>query len=198
MEDYSINSSAVSKQKTSPEDDDSVEESGWTAYFEAFSDNNNQYQQQQQQNSYCSSLSCGSSLISDAATTRGAAWKSSSSHNNIDLHHRVFPKKLRFKKTRAAEICDEDDSLEDTASSPVNSPKVSDDWKSNNMNPRKREDQAARNSLGKESADNCSGIHIEEEEENKLNFRDGKNDCTELNKRGLCLVPFSMLVNYLR
>ncbi|KAE8707320.1 Homeodomain GLABROUS 2 isoform 1 [Hibiscus syriacus] len=199
MEDYSIiNSSAVSKQKTSPEDDDSVEESGWTAYFEDFSNNNNHHHHQlQQQNSYCSSFSCGSSLISDAAMTRGDAWKSSSTLTNIDHHHRVFPRKLRFKKTRAEEISDQDDSLEDTASSPVNSPKVSDDWKSINMNPRKRENEAAHSSLGKESAENCSDIHIEEEE-NKLNFHDGKKDCTELNKRGLCLVPFSMLVNYLR
>ncbi|KAL4384638.1 hypothetical protein GQ457_15G004320 [Hibiscus cannabinus] len=180
MEDYSINSSAVSRQKTSPE------ESGWTAYFEDFSDNNyhRHDQQQQQQNSYCPSLSCGSSLISDAA------WKPSD--KNTD---RVFPRKLRFKKTRTKEICDEDDSLEDTASSPVNSPKVSDDWKSNDMNPRKREDQAAHSSLGKETAENCSDTHVEEE--NKSSFHDDKNDCTELNKRGLCLVPFSMLVNYL-
>ncbi|GMI99833.1 VASCULAR-RELATED UNKNOWN PROTEIN 1 [Hibiscus trionum] len=183
MEDYSINSSVVSKQKTTPkEDEDSVEESGWTAYFEDFSNNNHYHDRQL--NSYCPSFSCGSSLISDAATTRGAAWKPSD--KNTD---RVFPKKLRFKKTRTKEICDEDDSLEDTASSPVNSPKVSDDWKSNDMNPRKREDQAPHSSLGKESAENCSDIHIEEE--NKL------SDCTELNKRGLCLVPFSMLVNYL-
>ncbi|XP_039047221.1 vascular-related unknown protein 1-like [Hibiscus syriacus] len=196
MEDYSIiNSSAVSKQKTSPEHVDSVEESGWTAYFEDFSNNNHHLHHQQ--NSYCSSFSCGSSLISDAATTRGAAWKSSSNHTNIDHHHRVFPRKLRFKKIRSEEICDQDDSLEDTASSPVNSPKVSDDWKSINMNPRKREDQAAHSSLGKESEENFSDIH-NEEGRNKLNFHDGKKDCTELNKRGLCLVPFSMLVNYLR
>ncbi|MBA0563319.1 hypothetical protein Goshw_017299 [Gossypium schwendimanii] len=178
MEDYSINSSI---HKSAISKDDSVEESGWTAYFEDFSNNNHH---QQQQDSYSYSFDCGSSLISDAAT----AWKSP---HNIDHHHHVFPKKLRFKKTRTKEIYEEDDSLEDTASSPVNSPKVSDELKPNDMNPRKREDQA-HSSLGKETA-----TDIQIEEENKLKFRYGKNDCTELNKRGLCLVPFSMLANYL-
>ncbi|XWS69527.1 hypothetical protein CRYUN_Cryun04dG0186700 [Craigia yunnanensis] len=116
MEDYSNNSS-IHKSVAAK---DSAEESGWTAYFEDLSNNDHQ------QNSYCSSFSCSSSLISDAATT-GAAWKKS--HNN----HHVFacsstcapskiPKKIKFKKTRTKEIR-EDDSLEDTASSPVNSPK---------------------------------------------------------------------------
>ncbi|KAE8657387.1 Homeodomain GLABROUS 2 isoform 1 [Hibiscus syriacus] len=143
MEDYSINSYVVSKQKTTPKDDeDSVEESGWTAYFVDSSKNNHRHDhQQQQQNCYSSSFVCGSSLVSDAATTPGAAWKSSD--KNIDHNRHAFPNKWRFKKTRTKEIRDdEDDSLEDTASSPVNSPKVRDDWKSNDMNPRKREDQA--------------------------------------------------------
>ncbi|KAK8492396.1 hypothetical protein V6N13_029579 [Hibiscus sabdariffa] len=157
MEHRSINPSAVSKQKATPEDDDSVEESGWTAYFEDFCNNN------QQQNS------CGSSLTSNAATTRGHAWKSSpSSHNN---HHQIFP-----EKTRTKEICEEDDSLEDTASSPLS------------LN-SKTEGEAAHTSLGKESAN----IHIEEE--NKLNFHDSKNDLIE--GCAWFRVPFSMLVNYL-
>ncbi|KAE8663896.1 Homeodomain GLABROUS 2 isoform 1 [Hibiscus syriacus] len=200
MEHYSINSSSVSKPKTTPkEEDDSVEESGWTAYFVDSSNSNHRTHDHrhhhQQQSSYCSSFVCGSSLVSDAATTRrGAAWKPSDKDIDRDLH--VFPEKVRFKKTRTKEIRDEeDDSLEDTASSPVNSPKVSDDWISNDMNPRKREDQAALSSLGKDGAENCSDIHIEEE--NKLSFHDGKNDCTEISKRGLRLVPFSMLVNYI-
>lgn len=94
-----------------------AEESGWTAYFEDFSNNNRQH-------SYCSSFD-SSSLVSDAAS--GAAWKQS--HNNhlagfssIGASPEI-PKKLKFRKTRTKEIS-QDDSLEDTASSPVNSPKV--------------------------------------------------------------------------
>ncbi|XP_021293311.1 uncharacterized protein LOC110423413 [Herrania umbratica] len=193
MEDYSINSSlhkSVASKGTTGE-----EESGWTAYFEDFSNND-------QQHSYCSSFSRSSSLISDAATT-GAAWKTSHNNHHVfacslscaDSSPKILPKKLRFKKTRTKEICHEDDSLEDTASSPVNSPKVSNLMKSNDMNLRKREDQI-HSSLGKETtSENYS--EIQNEEESKTNFDHGKNDFTELKKRGLCLVPLSTLVNYL-
>lgn len=94
-----------------------AEESGWTAYFEDISHNNEEH-------SYCSSCD-SSSLLSDAAS--GVAWKLS--HNNhlpACSSIRGSPKisnKLKFKKTRAKEIC-QDDSLEDTASSPVNDPNV--------------------------------------------------------------------------
>lgn len=88
------------------------EESGWTAYFEDFSSNNNR------ENSYCSSF-CSPSLVSDAASC--AAWKLSEKNHLPDCSS--IPKKLKFKKTRTEQIWF-DDSLEDTASSPVNSPKV--------------------------------------------------------------------------
>ncbi|KAK8667940.1 hypothetical protein V6N13_105413 [Hibiscus sabdariffa] len=112
----------------------SAEDSGWTTYFE-------DYYYCYQQNSHCdSSFSCGGSLISDAATAspgRGGASKWDASIK--------APRKLRFKKTRTSEICG-DNSLEDTATSPVNSPKVR-DVKSNYINPRKREDQTGRRTV---------------------------------------------------
>ncbi|XP_017636819.1 vascular-related unknown protein 1-like [Gossypium arboreum] len=102
-------------------------ESGWTAYFEDLSN---------QPKTYSSTFSCGSSLISDAATA------SKISHHN---HHASAsssspkpPNILSFKQTRTTEMC-EDHSLEDTASSPVNSPKGSNS-KSQDMNPRKGEE----------------------------------------------------------
>ncbi|OMO75522.1 hypothetical protein CCACVL1_16145 [Corchorus capsularis] len=210
MEDYSINSciekSVASPQgrttrRNIPDIEEEEEESGWTSYFEDF-DN----YQQQQQNSYCSSFSCSSSLISDAATT-GAAWKLST-NNNIPVFAcsstPKTPNKLRFKKTRTKEISQEDDSLEDTASSPVNSPKVSELMKMNDMNPRKREDHhqihSSQQGMKKGGgSENYSEIQIEQHEqddERRMNFGDD-HGCTELKKRGLCLVPFSMLVNYL-
>ncbi|XVE74491.1 hypothetical protein DITRI_Ditri12bG0020900 [Diplodiscus trichospermus] len=206
MEGYSINSSihkSVASKGTTRRTSktmDPAEESGWTAYFEDLSSNNDHHHRQK---SYSSGFSCSSSLISDAATT-AAAWKIS--HNN----HHVFacssscaalsskiPKKLKLKETRTKEICTEDDSLEDTASSPVSNPKVS-DWKpTDHMNPRKREDQV-RCSLGKDTASEIySEIQIEEENKMKFDHDQMKNDCTELKKRGMRLVPLSMLVNYL-
>ncbi|XVE85640.1 hypothetical protein DITRI_Ditri17bG0106800 [Diplodiscus trichospermus] len=197
MEENSINSSvqkSAASRGTTRTSKNKDEESGWTAYFEDFSNKDHQ------QNSYCSGYSCSSSLVSDAATT-GAAWKIS--HNN----HHVFacsstsvtpqkiPNKLRFKKTRTKEIC-EDDSLEDTASSPLNSPKVS-DLKPNDMNPRNKGEDQTHSSLGNEAASENHDSEIQIEEESKMDFDHGKNDCTELKKRGMCLVPLSMLVNYL-
>jgi hypothetical protein len=88
------------------------EESGWTSYFDDLSKDIEQ--------SYCSSSSLGgSSLVSDAASC--AAWKFS--HKNHIRNSQNLSKKLSFKKTRTKQIS-EDDPLEDTASSPVNSPKV--------------------------------------------------------------------------
>lgn len=86
--------------------DCSPEESGWTKYLEDFSS----YKGHDDSSSSFHS----SSLVSDAASS--AAWKNS---NNKDL--KVPKTLLGFKNTRAKII---DDSLEDTASSPVNSPKV--------------------------------------------------------------------------
>ncbi|XP_022735652.1 uncharacterized protein LOC111289046 [Durio zibethinus] len=165
MEEYSISSSihksVASKGTITNKTKDSAEESGWTAYFEDFSHNDHDH---------CSSFNCSSSLISDAATT-GAAWKISHINHHVFASSSTYvaPQKIP-KKTRTKEIC-KDDSLEDTASSPVNSPR------------------------GKETAsENYSEIQIEEE--SKMDFDHEKNDCIDqLKKRGLCSVPLSMLVN---
>jgi len=87
------------------------EESGWTSYFEDFS--------KDIEPSYCSSSLGGSSLVSDAASC--AAWKFS--HKNHVSNSPNLSKKISLKKSRTKQIS-EDDPLEDTASSPVNSPKV--------------------------------------------------------------------------
>ncbi|KRH22547.1 hypothetical protein GLYMA_13G308000v4 [Glycine max] len=138
------------------------EESGWTSYFEEFSKG-------MEQQSYCSNLG-GSSLVSDAASC--AAWKLSH-HNHLVSHpsnNNVVSKKLRFKKTRTQQISD-DDPLEDTASSPVNSPKG-------------KEFNSEHHP--KLQADECD-----------INFNGNNIECnTNLKKKGLCLVPLSMLVNY--
>lgn len=165
--------------------DEPEEESGWTAYFEDFSNDNIN----REEYSYCSSFG-SPSLVSDAASC--AAWKLSNKHR-VDVATSKMPKKLKFKKPRARQICD-DDSLEDTASSPVNSPKVSDFEPVDHVNPRKPDDHMY-SSLGKGTASE----HYSEmqQEQRSMNFNVGNNDCTDLKGRGLCLVPLSMLVNYL-
>lgn len=126
MEDYSfysppLSTKPVANSKATSEE----EESGWTAYFQDFSDHHQEQQHEEQ--SLCSSFAATSSMVSDAASH--AAWRfSRGGHNHVgaagDLGSPKTPIKLSFKKTRSKQISAHDDSLEDTASSPVNSPKV--------------------------------------------------------------------------
>ncbi|KAM7271291.1 hypothetical protein ACFE04_030505 [Oxalis oulophora] len=171
-------------------EEEEEEESGWTSYFEYFSQQNKiKYDDEDQEES------CNNSLVSDADSC--VPWKLSQNKNIPSFSSSIpininTPKKLRFKKkTRTNEILfNEDDSLEDTASSPVNSPKVSNLEEIFRRQKKFEGDHhtAANTSLGgKDSAiDNISSLD------------QGKTrDCTELKRRGLCLVPMSMLVDYL-
>ncbi|KAJ6753603.1 VASCULAR-RELATED UNKNOWN PROTEIN 1-RELATED [Salix purpurea] len=115
---------------------DSSEESGWTMYFDdLFAQNNgdDQDNDQYEQGSFSYDQDGSSSLVSDAASL---VLKKSAGDDHgeeqvggipID-NKKSFRHSLSFKKrrTKGALI---DDSLEDTASSPVNSPKV------RNLNP---------------------------------------------------------------
>ncbi|KAA8526952.1 hypothetical protein F0562_008819 [Nyssa sinensis] len=95
---------------------DSREESSWTFYFEDFLCNKNEDK----------SLSSGHespSLVSDASSS--AAKKIT--NNNLQLAGFCLDKsckKLSFKERKSTKGALVDDPLEDTASSPVNSPKV--------------------------------------------------------------------------
>ncbi|KAG5252067.1 actin-related protein [Salix suchowensis] len=155
-----------------------AEESGWTSYFEDLSD----HEEEEEDHSLCSSFD-NSSMTNHVVACSSI---------------RALPEKLTFKKTRAREIF-LDDSLEDTASSPGNSPKVS-DLRQIDMNPRKNtDDRYFNSSLGK--IEGC-GLEqhaegVETSERCEMNFSAVKNDRIDLKKRGLCLVPFSMVFNYL-
>jgi len=96
-------SKALSSNERSPE------ESGWTVYFEDFLVNNNN---NEEEHSYCSSRFKSSSLVSDAASLAGK--------KSLD---KISSKRLSFKKRKTIGAL-VDDALEDTASSPVSSPKV--------------------------------------------------------------------------
>ncbi|XP_068645013.1 vascular-related unknown protein 4-like [Aristolochia californica] len=163
------------------------EESGWTMYFEDFflSEQNNT------ESSGCSSGFHGSSsLVSDAASC--AAWEVSNPENEAQGLQKSC-KKLTFKKKRIRGGRNDED-LEDTASSPANSPKVS-DLRQFDMNPRKgvhvSETSQDEIGYGKPSELQLDGG-------SNLGFVKGGNECTELKKKGLCLVPISMLANYIR
>ncbi|XXG73239.1 hypothetical protein AAC387_Pa07g2191 [Persea americana] len=163
----------------------SSEESGWTMYFDDFMPSGNE-------ESSASPSGChrgsSSSLVSDAASY--AAWKLQGSAKPSMAPAASF-KKLSFKKRKTGAVL-EDDSLEDTASSPVNSPKVI-DLKQLDINPCKKDGDIDSCEEKEVSRGDCPEPTTDER--NELCY--AGNDCTELKKRGLCLVPLSVLVNYL-
>ncbi|ESQ47693.1 hypothetical protein EUTSA_v10021505mg [Eutrema salsugineum] len=176
-------------------DGDHQEESGWTTYLEDFSNQNRTHYEKgdHQDKSSCSLLGGSPSLISDAATD-------AFSGRSFPVK---FPAKLKFGKARTKKIC-EDDSLEDTASSPVNSPKVS-QVEHVQTPPRKIEDYVSSSFvMGNMRSMGDNQIQFQEGDEQKMmmmrNLRERKNNNNsnnmDLRSRGLCVVPISMLANF--
>ncbi|XP_006826517.2 uncharacterized protein LOC18421469 isoform X1 [Amborella trichopoda] len=157
------------------------EESGWTMYFEDLCENNNHGDC-----NYSSSMTgvSSSSLLSDAAS--GAAWKMK---NQLIFPPQKPCKPLNFKKRKTA-IPIHDDPLEDTASSPANSPKVS-STTAIILNLKENEDHPNGSQEKDDVSGNFSEFRAVEKKEPQT------EECTDLKKRGLCLMPLSMLVDYL-
>ncbi|KAG7578186.1 hypothetical protein ISN45_Aa03g023950 [Arabidopsis thaliana x Arabidopsis arenosa] len=175
---------------------DHQEESGWTTYLDDYS---NQYrtthheENDHQDKSSCSLLGASTSLVSDAATH-------ALSGKSFPVN---FPAKLKFGRGRTKRIF-EDDSLEDTASSPVNSPKVS-QFEHIQTPPRKIEDYVSSSFvMGNIRGMGDHQIQIQEGDEQKMalmrNLIEGNNNNNnknmDLRSRGLCVVPISMLANF--
>ncbi|XP_060211488.1 vascular-related unknown protein 1-like [Lycium barbarum] len=180
-------------ENRSSTNEDVQEESGWTTYLEDFSLMNNQ---RENYRSSCYSHedddhSFGhNSLLSDAASN--AAWKNYCNTTNYNqvIGNECPTKKLNLKKLpRNKKINDPD--LEDTASSPVNSPKLS-NFKQMEINYRRTENISG-NFLGNEGS---SRQFQEMQKVERGNVSLENNGYTDLKKKGLCLVPLSMFVNY--
>ncbi|CAI9090300.1 OLC1v1025047C2 [Oldenlandia corymbosa var. corymbosa] len=109
----------------------SEEESGWTKYLKDFSSSDNN-DQQREKSSYSNGIS--PSMVSDAASpsyrhhaTLSNIWAFNKEEVNLafsTVSGQHFPKKLNVKQPRNKKYFLDHD-LEDTASSPVNSPRVS-------------------------------------------------------------------------
>lgn len=98
------------------------EESGWTVYFDELFDGDDDGRYNEEINS-CFSLSVESSLISDAASSSVLVKKAAALHHQQhDAHNRNKKISIMSSKKRKTKVADND--LEDTASSPVNSPEV--------------------------------------------------------------------------
>lgn len=105
-------------------DDDNPEESGWTMYFEDFWANNKEHNNSTISfSSSCYDYKSSSDLVSDAASSVGKKSIDNDKAECFPLAKKTC-KKLSFKKRKTTGGLILDDALEDTASSPVNSPKV--------------------------------------------------------------------------
>ncbi|MQL73714.1 hypothetical protein Taro_006075 [Colocasia esculenta] len=169
----------------------SREESGWTEYLEDFMASEERGTSGGSCSSDVSADAGGSSLVSDAASCV-LPWKASPAA--FALQGSSGCKKLK-RRTRLG-----DKELEDTASSPVSSPKVN-DLNRFDVNARKKDDVKGI-SQEKESlaAENLSETQRAYEGINEMDFGDQirpNNNRIKLKKKGLRLVPMSMLVHYL-
>ncbi|CAM8884733.1 unnamed protein product [Rhodiola kirilowii] len=202
----SINNSTAFNLEEDHQDQDVEEdqESGWTAYFDDYFSNKTSHPASKNMDDHYSydddgchggsvSMLCSlhtPSVVSDAASC--AAWKSSQ-HKNQDvrsmrsaetvaacssfdgrqmvIHKKLIRSKITNRHKRFGDYYD--DSLEDTASSPVNSPKAKEDYG--------HDHQQARHDEMKHQADEVKS------------YKDANRS---LRKKGLCLVPYSTLINY--
>ncbi|WJX73518.1 hypothetical protein P8452_57288 [Trifolium repens] len=162
---------------------ESSEESSWTKYFEDFfnNDHNNNIDDYNDQKCSLNSFSAfddGSySLVSDAAEKKIV---DQSAQGGME-----YIKRLSFKKRKKIITSLVDHDLEDTASSPINSPKVF-----------KAKEKEEINHFYQERGNILGG----KDERKEVEFNEIHTsiiDHTELNKKGLCLVPMSMVMKYL-
>lgn len=110
---------SVSKDPSS--NDISNEESGWTTYFEDFSNNNNIDDNNQHKSSLSlSRVASSSSLVSDATSSLIEKNVAHIVEDEEEVSVNKNGKESSFKKRKNIT----DDALEDTATSPLNSPKV--------------------------------------------------------------------------
>ncbi|XP_020686385.2 vascular-related unknown protein 4 isoform X2 [Dendrobium catenatum] len=164
---FSINSSSSSSL-----------ESGWTVYFEEFLAS--QKEEQKEQNT--------SSMVSDAASNFPAKV-------TVKSEPSVSCKTISLKKRKAKGVSFFDgDPLEDTASSPANSPTVSGMDDKLEVNKGKKDDIRSISEV--KDCENCA--EMKREVFDDLGVADGSRELTELKKKGLCLVPLSMLVDFLQ
>ncbi|XP_074577886.1 uncharacterized protein LOC141834448 [Curcuma longa] len=163
------------------------EESGWTTYFEDFMASE---ERRRAAVGSSSGVAVGNSMISDAAScvsrktgqpppaAAAACIEVSEKYKNLSLSRRKGRRLL------------EDDALEDTASSPVNSPKVTNLSATSSKKDDNR-DTDLQDGVGR-------GNDPETKEFlNGVDFGERTSECAELRKSGLCLVPLSVIDDFL-
>ncbi|KAK8997417.1 hypothetical protein V6N11_020895 [Hibiscus sabdariffa] len=156
-------------------DDETPEESSWTMYFEDFSNDHNN-----------GNISCCSSDINHQTSSLVPGRHvlgASLDHKSIKKNRLSFKK----RKTNGSSAGFVDDDLEDTASSPVNSPKM---CNMENQFGKSLKMKDVMDMSQKEKASGSSGEMVDGK-------NSGEDEETQLKKKGLCLVPLSMVLQYL-
>ncbi|CAN6560763.1 unnamed protein product [Malus baccata var. baccata] len=166
MEDRSRNSmmGRGNSSDTRTTTQESPEESSWTMYLQDFMITNSQDDDDDDRSSFSSYGYENCSIISDAASSVTGKFTINGEVLGFGVVGGYNRSGVMIKRKPKEALLD--DALEDTASSPVNSPK---------------------------EKGSASG---RVDERNESGFIGRESDCTELKKRGLCLVPFSMVANY--
>ncbi|XP_068311625.1 vascular-related unknown protein 3-like isoform X2 [Pyrus communis] len=166
MEDRSRNSMIgrgnSSDTRTTPQE--SPEESSWTMYLQDFMTTNSQDDDDDERSSFSSYGYENCSIISDAGSSVTRKFTINGEVLGFGVVGGYNRSGVMFKRQPKEVLLD--DALEDTATSPVNSPK--------------------------EKGSTSGRV----DERNESGFIGRESDCTELKKRGLCLVPFSTVANY--
>ncbi|XP_057540439.1 vascular-related unknown protein 4 isoform X1 [Amaranthus tricolor] len=149
---------------------DSSEESSWTFYFEDFLTCKNDKEFPNLSSYDHHDYQASSSMVSDAAKP---------GNNNMVCKNKNFIS--RNKKSFF------DEELEDTASSPAHSPKVINDL-NKYMKSKDQLDYFGTQNVSQEKGESSMNVGGG----NEMGFLE-----TQLRRKGLCLVPVSMLLNHL-
>ncbi|KAK0601794.1 hypothetical protein LWI29_027446 [Acer saccharum] len=185
--------------------DQEQEESGWTMYFDDYFNKYNYNHDDDQKNS--SMISMGdhhhhhleSNIISDAASSAAKKFAHHDQQQQVmgfSLDKTCY-RSSSFKK-RKTKIVFLDEDLRDTATSPANSPKVYDLMNQLDRKPQQKNIM----DMSKDKGSTSRNVQVDEFRSGFGSINDDDNngrdnDSSELNKKGLCLVPLSMIVNYL-
>ncbi|XP_050370767.1 vascular-related unknown protein 4-like [Argentina anserina] len=177
--------SMMEKARSSSE---SPEESSWTMYLdENFLTNSHDDRQ------HSSSFSSGfeTSIVSDAASIISKNVRNIPNEAVLGFSYRSSPSSIIKRKAKKALL--HDDALEDTATSPANSPKV---WRIRHLADMKQHLQRDNRDIVSKENGSTSGNVDGTSPTTELDFNGRESDCAGLKKKGLCLVPFSMVANY--
>ncbi|KAF2285817.1 hypothetical protein GH714_008247 [Hevea brasiliensis] len=114
----------------------------------------------------------------------------------LSINSRFNYSRLSFKKRKTKGALLADDALEDTASSPVNSPKIYDLIMMKRLNKSTKQGENMDIIPSSPSLQEKEGRGPTRQIEEDLGFTGKESASAELKKKGLCLLPLSMVVNF--